>query len=506
VSEAALLHSPSFDHLALAQAQTRSFLTRGPRLFIGGTWEDWVGSTLEATDPSTGRPLAQVAEADAAAVNRAVGSARRALDEGAWGKLLPVDRERLLLRLADLIERDSDILAELDSIEMGKPLAMSRGIVKGAAAFVRYMAGWATKLHGRTFTPSPRQPGLRLHAYTLREPVGVAACIIPWNVAVLMAAWKLAPALATGCPVLLKPAEGTSLSALWIADLITEAGFPEGAVSVLPGRGAVTGRALVEHPGVNKIAFTGSTAVGRQIAREAGERMVRATMELGGKSPVLLMPDADLEQAARAAAHAAFYNSGQICGAGTRLIAPHRLVEPLTQAILEIARRYRAGAALAEGTNYGPLASHVQQDKVVRMVEAASGEGATVLRGGLALPDEGFFEEPVVVTGVRPDMAIFQEEVFGPVMTVSGYDEVDEAVRLANDSQYGLAAGVFGRDGALLQRVARGLKAGTVWLNCYHIYDATMPFGGTGSSGMGRELGEEVLDNFLETKTVAEAF
>jgi len=310
------------DHLALASPETRDFILRAPHLHLAGASEQWSGATLDTVDPSTGGALGVVAEADAEAVDRAVAAARHTLGSREYRSILPATRERLLLRLADLIERDATLLAELDSLEMGKPIGVSRGIVAGAAAFVRYMAGWATKIHGRTFTPSPRQPGLALHGYTLREPVGVAACIIPWNVAILMAAWKIAPALATGCTAILKPAEGTSLSALKFAELVTEAGFPTGALSVLPGRGAVTGQLLAEHPGVDKIAFTGSTAVGLRLAALAGSRMTRASFELGGKSPLLVLPDADAEAACRAAAQAAFYNTGQICGAGTRLIVP----------------------------------------------------------------------------------------------------------------------------------------------------------------------------------------
>jgi phenylacetaldehyde dehydrogenase len=447
-----------------------------------------------------------IADADEAAVDRAVSAARRAFDEEVWHGRLPADRERVLLRLAELIERDAGLLAELDSLEMGKPLTMSRGIVQGAASFVRYMAGWTTKIHGRTFTPSPRQPGLKLHGYTLREPIGVAACIIPWNVAVLMAAWKLAPALATGCSVILKPAEGTSLSALKLAELISEAGVPEGVVSVLTGRGSVVGQALVDHYDVDKIAFTGSTAVGIHIAQAAAGRMARTTMELGGKSPFIVLPDADLDITARAVAHAAFYNSGQICGAGTRLIAPHAMIEPLVERVLGIAANYRAGAALEEGVTFGPLASAAQHAKVVRMLDAARSQGGDVRVAALPVPAAGFFVAPALVVGVRPEMDLFQEEVFGPVLAVTGYGDVEEAVGLGNDSQYGLAAGVFGADSRQIQRIVRRLRVGTVWVNCYHIYDPTMPFGGYRQSGVGRELGEEVLDNFLETKTVAEAF
>jgi phenylacetaldehyde dehydrogenase len=496
----------SVPHLNLAGAATQAFLKSGPRLCVGGVFEPWEGATLPVIDPSTGEAIGSIADADEALVDRAVATARRAFDEEVWQGRLPADRERVLLRLAELIERDAALLAELDSLEMGKPLTMSRGIVQGAASFVRYMAGWTTKIHGRTFTPSPRQPGLRLHGYTLREPVGVAACIVPWNVAVLMAAWKLAPALATGCSVILKPAEGTSFSALKLAELISEAGVPEGVVSVLTGRGSVAGQALVDHQGVDKIAFTGSTAVGLRIAQVAAGRMARTTMELGGKSPFIVMPDADLDVTARAVAHAAFYNSGQICGAGTRLIAPHAMIEPLVERVLGIAAGYRAGAALEEGVTFGPLASAAQHAKVARMLDAARSQGGDVRAAGLALPAAGFFAAPTVVVGVEPGMDLFQEEVFGPVLAVTGYDEVDDAVSLANDSRYGLAAGVFGADSRLIQQMVRKLKVGTVWVNCYHIYDPTMPFGGYRQSGVGRELGEEVLDNFLETKTVAEAF
>jgi phenylacetaldehyde dehydrogenase len=493
-------------HLDLASAATRAFVLSEPRLFVGGVFEHWKGATLDVVDPSSGEVIGRIADADQGIVDRAVSAARQAFDEETWRGRLPADRERVLLRLAELIERDALLLAELDSLEMGKPLVMSRGIVQGAASFVRYMAGWATKIHGRTFTPSPRQPGLRLHGYTLREPVGVAACIVPWNVAVLMAAWKLAPALATGCSVILKPAEGTSLSALKLAELLFEVGVPKGVVSVLTGRGSAVGQALVDHCDVDKIAFTGSTAVGLRIAKAAAGRMARTTMELGGKSPFIVMPDADLELTAKAVAHAAFYNTGQICGAGTRLIAPHAIIEPLVGRVLEIAAGYRAGAALREGVTFGPLASAAQQAKVIRMVDAARLQGGEVRVSKLALPSAGFFVAPTVVVGVTPETDLFREEVFGPVLAVTGYEHIEEAVRLANDSQYGLAAGVFGVDTRLMQSIIRRLRVGTVWVNCYHIYDPTMPFGGYRQSGIGRELGEEVLDNFLETKTVAEAF
>lgn len=497
---------PAVAHIELASPETRAFIARAPHLHLAGATDVWTGPTLETIDPSTGTRLGMVAEADATAVNRAVAAARAVLRDPSYRDLVPATRERMLFRLAELIERDASILAELDSLEMGKPLAVGRGIVAGAAAFVRYMAGWATKIHGRTFTPSPRQPGLLLHGYTLREPVGVAACIIPWNVAVLMAAWKIAPALATGCAVILKPAEGTSLSALKLAELASEAGFPTGALSVLPGRGAVTGQLLVDHPGVDKIAFTGSTAVGLRIAAAAGGRMARATMELGGKSPFLVLPDADPEATAKAAAHAAFYNTGQICGAGTRLIVPRPLMAEMVDRMLSIAAAYRPGRALDPGTDFGPVASQAQYDKVHRLIDTARDDGSEVLAAPCALPNNGYYVAPHVIVDTRPHHAIFREEVFGPVLAVTPYDSFDEAIALCNDSDYGLAAGVWGRDARNIRRAVRDIRAGTVWVNCYHIYDPAMPFGGFGMSGVGRELGEEVLGNFLETKAVAEAY
>lgn len=493
------------DHLARASEATRAFVALDHGLFIDGAFEEQGPATLETVDPSTEAVLARVTEADVEAVDRAVRAARRSFEEGTYRDLSPAARERLLLKLADLLERDVAIFAELDALEMGKPLAVANGITRGAIAFLRYMAGWSTKIHGRTVTPSPRDPSRKLLGYTVSEPVGVCACIVPWNVAVLMAAWKLGPALATGCSVVLKPAEGTPLTALKLAELIREAGFPHGVVNIVTGRGSVTGQALVDHPEVDKIAFTGSTTVGRAIGASAGGRLVRTTLELGGKSPLLVLEDADLDTAAEAATHAAFYNTGQICGAGTRLIAPRRLQEALVEKILSAASRHTIGRALDDGTTLGPAASRMQRDKVLRYIDGAGSQGGTVHSVG-QLPDVGFFVPPTVVTGVTPQADLFQEEVFGPVLTVTPYDDFEEAIGLCNGTQYGLAAGIQGRDLGQIQRAVQRIRAGVVWVNTYHIYDAALPFGGVGQSGIGRELGEEVLDNFLETKAVTLAF
>jgi phenylacetaldehyde dehydrogenase len=493
------------DHLDRASAAARAFIEREHGLFIDDVFEGPTKAVLETEDPSTGRLLSRVTEADATDVDRAVQAARRAFEDGRYRNLTPAERERLLLRLAELLDRDASVFAELDALEMGKPLAVSLGIVRGAAAFLRYMAGWATKIHGRTVPPSPRDPSQSLFGYTLREPVGVCACIVPWNVAVLMAAWKLGPALATGCSVVLKPAEGTPLTALKLAELVREAGFPAGVVNIVTGRGPVTGQALVEHPDVAKIAFTGSTAVGRAIGAKAGGRLARVTLELGGKSPLLILPDADLETAARTAAHAAFYNTGQICGAGTRLIVPRSMHDELVEAILGSARTRVIGRALDEGTTLGPAASRAQRDKVARLLGIAQSEGGHLLGVG-DVPEEGYFVLPTVVTDVTAEHTLFREEVFGPVLTVTPYDTFEEAIGLCNATEYGLAAGIQGRDFTQVQRAVKAIRAGVVWVNTYHVYDASMPFGGVGQSGIGRELGEEVLDNFLETKAVTVAF
>lgn len=497
-------HAP-VDHLSRASAAARAFVGRPHGLFIDGRFTDPTDARIAVVDPSTERTLAHVSEAGPAEVDRAVRAARRAFDEGPYPRMLPSEREALMLRLADLIDRDAAMLAELDALEMGKPVRLARQLVHSAARFIRYMAGWATKIHGRTITPSPRQPGLDLFAYAAPEPVGVAACIVPWNVALLMAAWKIGPALATGCTVVLKPAEETPLSALALADLVAEAGFPDGVVNIVTGRGEVTGQALVDHPGIDKLAFTGSTEVGKHVGRIAIGRMVRMTMELGGKSPVIILPDADVDAAIAGAANAIFYNSGQICGAGTRLLVHKSLHDRVVEGVARAAVAMRLGPAMDDATDLGPVASRKQYDAINAFLASAKEEGARSAAEPNPLPDAGFFVPPTVLADVTPGMRVATDEVFGPVLAVQRFATAEDAVRMANDTRYGLAAAVWGRDLSAVHRTVRGIRAGTVWVNTHHIYDPALPFGGFKESGMGREMGEDVLRNFLETKTVVMA-
>lgn len=427
-------------HLARANDATRAFIDRPHGLFIDGQWTDRTEAQIAVTDPSTESLLCHVSEAGTVEVDSAVRAARTAFDEGPWPRMLPAERERLLWRLAELIDRDAALLAELDALEMGKPVAQARQIVHGAAGFLRYMAGWATKIHGRTITPSPRQPGIDLFAYTTPEPVGVAACIVPWNVALLMAAWKLGPALATGCTVVLKPAEETPLSALALADLVAEAGFPAGVVNIVTGRGEVTGQALVDHPGIDKLAFTGSTQVGKHVGRIAISRMVRMTMELGGKSPVIVLPDADVDAAIAGSAAAIFYNSGQICGAGSRLLVHESIHDRLVDGLHQFTKTIRIGGALDDATDLGPVASRKQFDAINGFLSSARDEGARLASAENPMPSAGFFVPATVLADVRPGMRVVDEEIFGPVLTVQRFSDPQDAVTNAKDTPYGLAA------------------------------------------------------------------
>jgi phenylacetaldehyde dehydrogenase len=456
------------------------------------------GGELVTTDPSTGEPLARFAEAGPADVDRAVAVARGALDGPAWRDMMPRDRARLMMRLADTLDEQVDELARLEALDTGKPLENARTVdVPNAAEHLRYFAGWVTKIEGATI---PAPPGQLI--YTRREPVGVCALIVPWNYPLLLASWKLGPALACGNAVILKPAEQTPLTALRLGELALAVGFPPGVINVLTGRGETTGAALVRHPGVDKVSFTGSTDVGLAIAASAG--LKRVSLELGGKSPNLVFADADLDAAAEASAWGVFYNSGEDCTAASRLLVEDRVFDDVVLRVADRARAIRVGRALDPGSEIGPLISAEHRARVESLLEAARADGAVVVAGGGRPPglDDGFFLEPTVLIGADNGSRIAQEEVFGPVVTVIPFGREAEAVALADATRYGLAAGVWTRDVGRAHRVAARLRAGTVWINHYGAQDPAAPFGGFKDSGYGREHGAAALDPYLETKTV----
>ncbi|WP_276319563.1 aldehyde dehydrogenase family protein [Crenobacter cavernae] len=481
------------------RAETRDFLAEAKSLWLDGRWQHAEGGrTFAVEDPASGVTIANVAEASAADVGLAVAAARRAFESGPWPKLRPRDRERLLTTLAELVEADMETLAELETLDNGKPLSEARDDIAGAVDYLRYLAGWATKLDGGVKTIGV--PGS--FAYTRLEPVGVVGAIVPWNFPFSMALWKIAPCLATGCTVVLKPAEQTPLTALRLAELIEAAGYPAGVVNIVTGVGPVAGAALVSNPDVDKIAFTGSTRVGREIGAEATRRLARVTLELGGKSPVLVFDDADVDAAIAGACNAIFYNQGQVCTAGSRLYVHKSRYREVVDAVASYADSLELNHGFADGVGMGPLVSAAQRATVERYIDIAEAEGAVRLTRARKLPEAGHFVAPTVFADVKPGMRCVEEEIFGPVLVCASFDTDEEAIELANATRYGLAASVWTRSLSRAHSVSAAVRAGTVWVNNHWVVDPAMPFGGVGQSGVGRELGREQLDAYLETKSV----
>jgi acyl-CoA reductase-like NAD-dependent aldehyde dehydrogenase len=482
-------------------APAREFISQTHRLLIGAErLEAADGRTFTTVDPATGSDIADVALGGVEDVERAVAAARTALAEGPWGSMPAVGRERLMHALAQALEDRAEEIAQIESLDNGKPVGLAQYVdVNGAIAHIRYFAGWPTKIEGGVLPVAVPN----MHCYTRREPVGVCAQIIPWNFPLLMAAWKLGPALAAGCTVVLKPAEQTPLSALRVGELALEVGFPPGVINVLTGDGS-TGAALVDHPGVDKIAFTGSTAVGREIGAKAGKALKRVTLELGGKSPNIILPDADLDAAIKGSFQAIYFNSGQACNAGSRLFVPAEHFDEVMSGLAEAAKATRLGPGLEAGTQLGPLVSAEQHERVLGYIETGREEGAEMLAGGgAALSDSGgYFVEPTLFATTSDDLRIAREEIFGPVLVASPYDSLEEVAARANDGEYGLAAGVWTRDVSSAHKLAAMLHAGMVYVNTWGAVDPSAPFGGFKASGIGREHGHDGLDAYLETKTV----
>ncbi|WP_236790961.1 aldehyde dehydrogenase family protein [Amycolatopsis sp. GM8] len=472
------------------------------KMLINGEWVDAAdGRTFDTLNPATEEPLAAVAQGDKEDADRAVRAARAAFDENApWRRMPHGARGRILHRLGDLILEHLDDFALLESLDNGKPYAVAKAAdVPLAADLFHYMSGWATKTEGATIPVSGLDPAQYL-GFTLREPVGVCAQIIPWNFPLLMAAWKLGPALAAGNTTILKPAEQTPLSALLLGELAMQAGVPAGVLNIVTGFGEA-GAALAAHPDVDKVAFTGSTEVGREIVQAASGNLKKVSLELGGKSPNVVYADADLDKAIAGSAHAIFFNQGECCVAGSRLYVEEPVYEEVVAGITEQARSIKVGDGLDPETSMGPLVSQEQFDRVTGYIRSGRDDGATIF-GGDRVGDRGYFVAPTVLTGTREDMTAVREEIFGPVVAAAPFHAETDVLPTANNTNYGLGAGVFTRDIGKAYRTARRLRAGTVWVNTWNVFDASLPFGGYKESGWGREMGAAVFNNYLETKTV----
>lgn len=510
------MNSPVMPVEDLAQAvegvseTVREFLSGHKKLLIGGQWVHAAsGETFDVVNPANGRVIAKVAKADKADVDRAVAAADKAFTSGPWSKMTPAARAKVIWRIGDLLAKYADELAELESVDNGKPVTYAKVVdVALSAETFYYMSGWATKLEGNTFQLSyDLAPGTAYHAYTTRCPLGVVGQIIPWNFPLLMAAWKLAPALAAGNTIVLKPAEETPLSALRLGEILQEAGVPDGVVNIITGFGETAGAALVANRTVRKVAFTGSTEVGKIIARAAADDLKRVSLELGGKSPNIILDDADLTQAIPGAANAIFFNSGQICTAGSRLFVQEKVYDEVVAGIAEFAKQLKVGPGLDRSSQIGPMVSETHFRRVTGYLDSGAEQGAKAACGGQRWGTEGYFVEPTLLVDVDAEMKVYKEEIFGPVVSAVRFKDADEAlIRRANDTIYGLAAGLWTRDLAKAHQISSRLEAGSVWVNSYNVLDPALPFGGFKQSGWGREQGHAVFEHYTEMKSVCMAY
>jgi phenylacetaldehyde dehydrogenase len=491
-----------------AQMQRTGFLSRTQRgNFIDGQERPpHSGQYIAVVDPASELQVAQAPDSDGFDVDAAVMAARKAFEDSEWSRMRPADRERLLFQLSMLIEQNGDELSALETLQSGKLQGIARAVDVGAGAeFVRYMAGWATKIEGQTLQPSIGfPPGVQYHTWTRREPVGVVAAVVPWNFPLAIALWKVAPALATGCTVVLKPSPETPLTALRLAELALEAGFPPGVLNVLCGAGDA-GAALVSHPGINKISFTGSTPTGQAIGRIAMENLTRTTLELGGKSPMIVLEDADVAHAGFGAAMGIFFNQGQVCTAGSRVYIHRKKFNAVTEEMARIAEGMKIGSGFDPSAQLGPLVSKRHFERVMGYLDSARQEGITALTGGERSGKSGFFIQPTVLVNAPANSRVLQEEIFGPVVVAMPFDEVDEVIRLANDTPYGLAASIWSNDLSQVHRMIPRLQAGTVWVNCHNMLDNNLPLGGYKKSGLGKDLGRASVESYTELKSVCMA-